>query len=79
MIVVGVDCDDQFISRCHIKFCDSDRFDAPCFDDAVWVSFRITEIMPFNNTVKQEVPELTDARLRLEALHRFLGEQQLIA
>ena len=57
----------------------SDRFDAPCFDDAAWVSFRITEILPFNNTVKQNLLELTDARLRLEVLHRFLGEQQLIA
>ena len=57
----------------------SDRFDAPSFDDAAWVSFRITEILPFNNTVKQKMLELTDARLRLEVLHRFLGEQQLIA
>lgn len=54
------------------------QFEAPSFDDAAWVSFRITEILPFNNTVKQQMLELTNARLRLEVLHHFLGEQQLI-
>ena len=49
------------------------------FDDAGWVSFRITEFLPFNNAVKQKMLELTDARMRLEVLHRFLREQRLIA
>jgi Lon protease-like protein len=49
------------------------------FDDANWVSFRITELLPFNNTVKQKMLELTDARMRLEVLHRFLCDQRLIA
>ena len=49
------------------------------FEDANWVSFRITEILPFNNAVKQKMLELTDARMRLEVLHRFLSEQRLIA
>lgn len=49
------------------------------FEDANWVSFRITELLPFNNTVKQKILELTDARMRLEVLRRFLSEQQLIA
>lgn len=49
-----------------------------CFEDASWVSFRITELLPFTNTVKQKMLELTDARMRLEVLHRFLSDQQLI-
>ena len=49
------------------------------FEDANWVSFRITEILPFNNAVKQKMLELTDARMRLEVLYRFLSEQRLIA
>ncbi|MEO8102845.1 MAG: LON peptidase substrate-binding domain-containing protein [Betaproteobacteria bacterium] len=49
------------------------------FDDANWVSFRITELLPFNNAVKQKMLELTDARMRIEVLHRFLSDQRLIA
>ena len=48
------------------------------FEDANWVSFRITELLPFNNAVKQKMLELTDARMRLEVLHRFLRDQRLI-
>ena len=56
----------------------SEQMAATRFDDAGWVSFRITELLPFNNTVKQKMLELTDARMRLEVLHRFLGDQGLI-
>jgi hypothetical protein len=49
------------------------------FTDPSWVSFRITELMPFNNAVKQKMLELTDARMRLEILHQFLVNQHLIA
>jgi len=49
------------------------------FDDASWVSFRITELLPFSNTIKQKMLELTDARMRLEVLYRFLREQKLAA
>ena len=48
------------------------------FDDAAWVSFRITELLPLNHTVKQKMLELTDARMRLEILHRFLDDRRLI-
>lgn len=49
------------------------------FTDPSWVSFRITELMPFNNAVRQKMLELTDARMRLEILHQFLVNQHLIA
>jgi Lon protease-like protein len=57
----------------------SEHLTSAQFEDANWVSFRITEIMPFTRAVKQRMLELTDARMRLEILHRFLREQQLIA
>ncbi len=49
-----------------------------CLAEADWVSFRITELLPFSNAVKQKMLELTDVRMRLEVLHRFLRDQQLI-
>jgi Lon protease-like protein len=48
------------------------------FHDATWVSFRITELLPLGNPIKQKMLELTDAKIRLEILHRFLLERQLI-
>jgi hypothetical protein len=48
-------------------------------DDPSWVSFRITEILPISQTIKQKMLELTDARMRLEILHKILREQKLIA
>ena len=53
--------------------------DVPKFEEAAWVSFRLTELLPFSNTIKQKMLELTDARMRLEVLYRFLREQQLAA
>ena len=52
--------------------------DEALFNDASWVSFRLTELLPFNTTIKQKMLELTDAKMRLEVLYRFLREQQLI-
>lgn len=48
------------------------------FDDAGWVGFRLTELLPFNSAIKQKMLELTDARIRLEIIYRFLKGQQLI-
>lgn len=48
------------------------------FSDASWVSFRITELLPFGVSVKQKMLELTDAKIRLDILHRFLIDQKLI-
>jgi Lon protease-like protein len=55
------------------------RFAEPLrFDDASWVGFRLAEILPLRNDVKQKLLELTDATLRLAVLHRFLKQQNLI-
>ena len=56
------------------------RFREPFrFEDASWVGFRLSEILPLKNPVKQKLLELTDAGARLEVLHRFLKQQKLIA
>jgi uncharacterized protein len=48
------------------------------FDDPSWVSFRITELLPIRQIIKQKMLELTDARMRLEILHRILRDKRLI-
>jgi len=55
------------------------RFREPLrFEDASWVAFRLAEILPLRMDVKQKLLELTDARLRLAILHKFLGQQGLL-
>jgi Lon protease-like protein len=56
-----------------------ERFAPPLrFDDASWVSFRLAEILPLRNDVRQKMLEVTDAGLRLGVLHRFLRQQKLV-
>ena len=56
-----------------------ERFAAPYhFEDPSWVSFRLAEILPLRNDVKQKLLELRDASVRLAILHRFLRQQKLI-
>ncbi|QJR13294.1 LON peptidase substrate-binding domain-containing protein [Usitatibacter palustris] len=55
------------------------RFAPPLkFDDPSWVSFRIAEILPLRNDVKQKLLELRDATVRVAFLHKFLRQQKLI-
>ncbi len=55
------------------------RFVSPLhFDDASWVSFRLAEILPLRNDVKQKLLELRDASVRLAILHKFLRQQKLL-
>ncbi|MEO7741358.1 MAG: LON peptidase substrate-binding domain-containing protein [Usitatibacter sp.] len=54
------------------------RFSKPLrFDDATWVSFRLAEILPLRNDVKQKLLEVTDTTLRIAVLQRFLRQQKL--
>jgi len=54
------------------------RFALPLrFDDATWVSFRLAEILPLRNDVKQKLLEVTDTAMRIAVLHRFLKLQKL--
>jgi hypothetical protein len=56
------------------------RFAEPLrFEDATWVGFRLAEILPLRNDVRQKILELTDATMRLAVLRKFLKQQNLIA
>jgi Lon protease-like protein len=57
----------------------NDRFAGePAYGDATWVGFRLAEILPLRNDVRQKMLELTDAALRLGVLHQFLVKQKLV-
>jgi len=74
----GLDESAEFLRKAIIGIGES-RFGAPFhFDDASWVSFRLAEILPLRNDVKQKLLELRDASVRLAILHRFLRQQKLI-
>jgi len=48
------------------------------FDDAAWVGYRLTEILPVPLIAKQKLLELNDPIVRLEILHRFLEQRGLL-
>jgi Lon protease-like protein len=48
------------------------------FDDAEWVGYRLTEILPVQNLAKQKLLELEDPLARLEILERFLDQRKLL-
>jgi Lon protease-like protein len=47
------------------------------FDDAAWVGYRLTEILPVPLPAKQKLLELTDSLTRLSVLQRFLESRGL--
>jgi uncharacterized protein len=47
------------------------------FEDAIWLSNRLSEFMPVPALAKQKLMELEDADMRLEIIYRFLGQQGL--
>ena len=49
------------------------------FDDAAWVSYRLTEILPVPLVAKQRLLELSDSLARLSILQRFLESRGLAA
>jgi Lon protease-like protein len=48
------------------------------FDDAAWVSYRLTEILPVPLVAKQKLLELFDSVARLSILQRFLESRGLV-
>jgi Lon protease-like protein len=49
------------------------------FDDAAWVGYRLTEILPVPLAAKQKLLELSDSLERLSILQRFLESRGLAA
>lgn len=53
----------------------ADRFPAPlAFDDAAWVGFRLSEVLPLKLSVKQNLLEMNDSVTRLRILTEFLKQ-----
>ena len=48
------------------------------FDDATWVGYRLTEILPVQVLAKQKLLELDDPVSRLEILYAYLAQRQLV-
>ena len=48
------------------------------FDDAAWVGYRLTEILPVQALAKQKLLELEDPVSRLEIIHTYLAQRQLV-
>lgn len=48
------------------------------YDDAEWVGYRITEVLPIQNLAKQKLLELDDPLARLEILEKYLGQGKLL-
>ena len=49
-----------------------------CFDEAEWVGYRITEVLPIQNLAKQKLLELDDPLMRLEILEKYLDQRKLL-
>jgi len=49
------------------------------FDDAAWVGYRLTEVLPIQNLAKQKLLELANPLERLEILERYLDQRGLLA
>jgi Lon protease-like protein len=55
-----------------------EKFEPPLdYDDAVWVGYRLAEVLPIKLSAKQNMLEMNDTIVRLEVLHRFLTQQGL--
>jgi Lon protease-like protein len=53
-------------------------FSAPhAFEDAAWVGYRLSEVLPVPLVAKQKLLELTDSQQRLAILQRFLEQRGL--
>ena len=48
------------------------------FDDASWVSYRLAELLPLPLSIKQDMLEINDAKVRLAVLQRFLKQHGLL-
>ena len=55
-----------------------DKFIKPFeFDNAVWVGYRLAEVLPLKLTAKQDMLEMNDSITRLHILRKFLVQQGL--
>ncbi len=56
----------------------AERFPAPHrFDDAAWIGYRLSEVLPLSLDVKQQLLAISDPHVRLSHLGKLLAEQGL--
>jgi len=48
------------------------------YNEAEWVGYRITEVLPIQNLAKQKLLELDDPLARLEILEKYLSQRKLL-
>jgi hypothetical protein len=48
------------------------------YDDGSWVGYRLAEVLPLPQHIKQTMLEINDAGVRLKVLREFCAQQQLI-
>lgn len=66
------------ILRQIIERLGTENFNSPlAYDDAVWVSYRLAEVLPLKLLAKQQMLEMNDPAMRIEILHNFLIQQGL--
>lgn len=54
------------------------NFHAPLqLEDAVWVGYRLSEVLPLKLAVKQQLLQMNDSVVRIQVLHKFLIQQGL--
>jgi len=54
----------------------AEHFPAPHrFDDAAWIGYRLSEILPIDRDARQRMLQLSDPHERLIELERMLTEQ----
>ena len=49
------------------------------FDDAAWIGYRLSEVLPISLDIKQQLLRMTDPQARLSQLGKILSEQGLRA
>lgn len=49
------------------------------YDNAVWVGYRLAEVLPLKLGAKQSMLEMNDPIARLQILHKFLVQQGLVS
>ncbi len=59
----------------HIQADQSMQLIETHFDDAVWVGYRLAEILPFKLAIRQDLLEMNDPLTRLRIIDQFLRKQ----
>ncbi len=64
------------VLRAIVEKVGAEHFPAPHrFDDAAWVGYRLSEVLPISLALKQQMLELDDPQQRLAQLSRILAQQ----